>query len=156
MNQDEFKAWAKNRADKNLKIQTLKVKKPRAKIIQHEKILHKECVKWFKDQYPKKMIHHSPNQFMRPTESGKKFYGVYKKMQNDLQEMGRAKGFPDLFIAEPNGKFHGLFIEMKSKSGSTSKEQRAMMDDLCERGYHCWVAKSFDEFKGIVTRYFGF
>ena len=57
------------------------------------------------------------------------------------------KGYPDLFIAEPKGKFHGLYIELKKsysevfkKDGSYKKSehietQAAMHKQLRAKGY---------------------
>ncbi len=62
-----------------------------------------------------------------------------------LKAEGVLRGFPDLIIAEPRGIFCGLFVEMKrTKGGSTSKEQRAILDRLSERGYAVAVAYGAD------------
>ena len=56
---------------------------------------------------------------------------------------GVEKGTPDIFIAEPRWRFHGLFIEMKraEKSKSVvSAEQSDKMRRLIDSGYKCVVA----------------
>lgn len=140
----------------SISIAEYKALKPRrAKPVQHERILQKQCVRWFKINYPNCVIHHSPNQFGRVNEGKERFSKAYAIMQNHLEEMGRLKGFPDLFIAKKNNLFSGLFIEMKSKTGKISDEQKKAMMVLSQSGYACYVAKDLDEFIEIVNGYFG-
>ena len=40
-----------------------------------------------------------------------------------LKKMGVKKGVPDLCLPVPSGKYHGLFIEMKTDTGRASAEQ---------------------------------
>ena len=81
------------------------------------------------------------------------------------KKLGMPKGYPDLFIAEPNGKYHGLFIELK-KSGTKLfkrdgkpvnehiEEQNEMLDRLQERGYYATFCIGFDEAKQTIDSYF--
>jgi hypothetical protein len=81
------------------------------------------------------------------------------------KKLGMPKGYPDLFIAEPNGKYHGLFIELK-KSGTKLfkrdgkpvnehiEEQNEMLDRLQERGYYATFCIGFDEAKQTIDNYF--
>jgi hypothetical protein len=63
--------------------------------------------------------------------------GTAKKMKT----AGYSKGTPDIMIFEPRGKYHGLFIEMKtaktaySLPGRASIEQKSWADKLNKRGY---------------------
>lgn len=53
-----------------------------------------------------------------------------------LKEEGVLAGVPDLFVAEPRGEFHGLFIEMKRlKGGSVSDKQKKIHAELSALGY---------------------
>ena len=116
-----------------------------------ESILQKQCVAWFKYQYPamSKLIIHIPN--------GLKLGGT--PVQRAIQ-MNRAKleglqpGTPDLFIAAPSVAYCGLWIEMKSKKGKLSEKQNEMMKLLTEQGYHCCVCNSFEAFQKIIKTYF--
>tara|TARA_R110000824_G_scaffold15839_1_gene66452 strand:+ start:3988 stop:4362 length:375 start_codon:yes stop_codon:yes gene_type:complete len=68
---------------------------------------------------------------------------------------GYVKGFPDLAVYEPRGKYYGLFLEIKSdKKKYATKEQRQWIEDLNKRGYYACVAKGFDATKEIVDNYF--
>jgi hypothetical protein len=71
-----------------------------------------------------------------------------------LKREGVVSGVPDLIIAEPTGKYHGLFIEMKSDKGKLQDSQREMIGKLTERGYRCDIAYSLDDFMCIVKNYF--
>lgn len=59
-----------------------------------------------------------------------------------LKLEGVEAGTPDIFIAEPVGKFHGMFIELKRSSDQTSKvskEQSEKIEKLLARGYHAAI-----------------
>lgn len=70
------------------------------------------------------------------------------------------RGLPDLIILEPNFYFHGLCLELKSKSpylknGELSQnkhiqEQNDVMVRLFQKGYDCHFASSFDEAKYFI------
>jgi hypothetical protein len=74
------------------------------------------------------------------------------------------RGWPDLFIAEPKGEFHGLFLELKTdltrfykKDGSpmTShiEEQMECLQKLWARGYQARFAVGFDNAKKQIDNY---
>jgi hypothetical protein len=67
--------------------------------------------------------------------------------------MGYLKGFPDLCLFEPRRKLHGLFIELKSRSGSTHGEQTNVHDALRVRGYAVVVCRSYDEATEVIEAY---
>ena len=72
-----------------------------------------------------------------------------------LKKMGVSPGFPDIQIPFPNGKYYGLFLEMKKKKGSvTSKCQKEWIRFLNLHGYHAEVVYGFDHGKEVVKRYF--
>lgn len=67
------------------------------------------------------------------------------------------RGYPDLFIAEPNGKYAGLFLEIKKdgtsvfkKDGTLRKdahleEQFKMLQNLVMKGYKANFAIGYDD-----------
>jgi hypothetical protein len=72
-----------------------------------------------------------------------------------MKRTGYVKGFPDLFIYEPRGEFHGLAIEMKKeKGGTTSPEQKRWQDDLRNRGYCSYICKGNEEAIKVIDEYF--
>lgn len=78
--------------------------------------------------------------------------------------LGLTKGIPDIFIAEPNGKYCGLFIELK-KSGTKLKTKKGtwinehieiqaeMIEKLKARGYYATFCIGFEEAKNIIDNY---
>lgn len=110
------------------------------KYLEHN--LQVQCVHWFKLQYPKLLIASSLNGARRTVRSGAR-----------LRAAGMLKGFPDLFVCEPRGLYHGMFIEMKSAKGRLEKEQKVTMELLRERNYFVILCKSFETFVMKVKWY---
>lgn len=77
------------------------------------------------------------------------------------------RGYPDLFIAEPRGEYHGAYIELKKagtrifkKDGTLVadqhiREQFDILEQLRKRGYMAEFACGFDEAKIIIDEYLG-
>lgn len=74
----------------------------------------------------------------------------------ELEKEGLKKGFPDNFIAEPRGKYHGLFIELKRVkkiASRKSREQRAWIKALNEKGYKAAFCYGAEEAKRVTLVY---
>jgi hypothetical protein len=72
-----------------------------------------------------------------------------------MKRTGYVKGFPDLFIYEPRGEFHGLAIEMKKeKGGVASPEQKRWQEQLRNRGYCSYICKGNEEAIKVIDEYF--
>jgi hypothetical protein len=76
--------------------------------------------------------------------------GTAKKMKAS----GYVKGFPDIFIYEPIGDIHGMAIEMKTRKGKPTKEQKEWQIKLEERGYLSYICNGFDEAKEIIDYWY--
>ena len=71
-----------------------------------------------------------------------------------IVKMGYELGTPDLFIAEPRGKFHGLFVEMKRRTrGTLSEHQQRKLVELHSRGYCTAVCYGSDAAIETITTY---
>lgn len=70
-----------------------------------------------------------------------------------MKKTGYVKGFPDLFIYEPKGQWHGLAIEMKTAKGVMSQSQKDWQAKLINNGYQAVTCKSFDEAKKVIDDY---
>lgn len=78
---------------------------------------------------------------------------------------GGRRSWPDMFLAEPKGKYSGLFIELKKEgvrifkkdgtlvSDRHIREQYDMMEQLRKRGYAVNFACGFSAAKILIDRY---
>lgn len=74
----------------------------------------------------------------------------------ELERQGLKAGVPDNFIAEPRGKYHGLFIELKRAKKSLSRktaEQKEWVKALNEKGYKAAFCYGAEEAKRITLKY---
>ena len=71
-----------------------------------------------------------------------------------MKQEGVRAGASDLFIPEPMGHYHGLWIEMKHDNGRVTKHQREFINAMVERGYMARICNSFDNFVFVVNNYF--
>lgn len=120
-------------------------KQNRGKSAASEHDLQVQCVNWFRIMYPDyaRLLFAIPNGGYRTPTTAR-----YMKAE------GVQSGVPDMFLAVPKGKTHGLWIEMKNgKAGRVSDKQTEMMQLLWDQGYDCRIARSMDDFMQIVTEY---
>ena len=102
--------------------------------------IQKSVIKW--SQQPKvrstfpdlKMLYHVPNERLCSARQGM-----------ELKRMGVKKGVPDLVLPVPSNGYHGLFIELKTQTGTVSQEQMWWIKELQSRGYKSAVCYSFEE-----------
>tara|TARA_R100001015_G_C4605708_1_gene160753 strand:+ start:684 stop:1031 length:348 start_codon:yes stop_codon:yes gene_type:complete len=70
-----------------------------------------------------------------------------------MRASGYIKGYPDLSILEPIGKFHSLFLEVKTKKGRATKEQLWWREKLNERNFIAEIVYGYDEAVAVIDRY---
>ena len=71
-----------------------------------------------------------------------------------FKAMGVKPGVPDLLLPVPRGKYHGLFIELKRRSGGrVSEHQGAWLCRLAEQGYRVAVCKGWEEARDEIESY---
>ena len=85
---------------------------------------------------------------------------IKQKRQN-----GGRRAWPDMALAEPRGKYHGAYIELKKagtrifkKDGTLVadkhiREQFDTLEALRQRGYKAEFACGFDEAKKLIDEY---
>jgi len=66
---------------------------------------------------------------------------------------GLRAGVPDVFVAVPNAKFPGLFMEFKYKKGKTTEQQEQWLNRLSRVGYACVIVRSSDAAIRVVDKY---
>ena len=79
-------------------------------------------------------------------------YGRAKR-GNGAHKLGFRKGASDLFISVASRGFNGFWLELKSKNGKLSAEQKQFQIDQESRGYFCATAWSFEQAKEIIDSY---
>jgi len=119
-----------------------------------EKDVHLAVVNYLKLQYPGVL-------FRSDTGAGMKLTIGQAKAQKAIQN---GMAWPDLFIAYPNSKYHGLFLELKDgsvklrgangkyKPGHISKQHECLRC-LSNKGYCAVFAVGFDRAKEIIDWY---
>jgi len=70
-----------------------------------------------------------------------------------MKAEGLRSGVPDVFMAMPRGKFHGLFLEFKSNAGRLTENQLVYCANLRSMGYQVEVVRSITEAMSIVVSY---
>lgn len=78
----------------------------------------------------------------------------YISVAKALKQEGVRSGVPDLFLSVPNGDKHGLFIEMKKKSGGrVSDNQKTFISKLISLGYEACVCHGWESAKICIENY---
>jgi|TARA_R100000458_G_C8025778_1_gene83498 hypothetical protein len=80
-------------------------------------------------------------------------YQKFHSQRNKAKATGYKKGFPDLFLYEPRGSYHGLGIELKIKYNKPTGEQLGWIKRLTDNGYLACVCYGIDEALGIIDKY---
>ncbi len=102
---------------------------------------------WLRAQHPKISEHtlHIGN------ERKATYYAGYI-----MKRMGVLKGASDLFMAWPNAGYHGLFIEVKSKTGRPTMEQKAFVQRMKDAGYKAEICYGAEEVISTMKEYIAY
>lgn len=73
---------------------------------------------------------------------------------HNLKLQGVKAGVPDLCFPVPMGKYHGMYIEMKTGKNKTTQAQDEWLELLKNNGYMTAVCYGFDEAKAVIDKYF--
>lgn len=75
-------------------------------------------------------------------------------LMSKANAMGYTSGFPDIFIFEAKGGFHGLFLELKNgKKGVVSERQKTIINQLISKGYTGGVIRNLEDAKTLINNY---
>lgn len=77
------------------------------------------------------------------------------KINTQMTYEGRKAGVPDLFLPVRNQEYSGLYVEMKSKTGTLSVKQQQFIAFVREQGYKVVVPRSADEALSEIVEYCG-
>lgn len=106
-------------------------------------------VRWLDFAHPNVLKHSIPN----GAELAGKTIGQRVARMNKLKAEGLTPGASDLFIAEPRGGFHGMYLEMKSTTGRLSDNQQWFLSEAEQRHYYTAVAHGAAEAIDTITEY---
>lgn len=111
-----------------------------------ESIIQRNCVKWFRLQYPelRMLLFSVPN-------------GGYRNAAEAriMKAEGIVAGVSDLILMYPSKGYHALCIEMKTESRQSkqTENQKEWQEAVEQRGYKYVVCRSFNEFYSEVSGY---
>ena len=80
-------------------------------------------------------------------------YQAYMSQRIKAKRSGYKRGFPDLFIYEPRGIYHGLAIELKVGYNKASKPQLHWQKELRKRGFKSEICTGIDEALETINNY---
>lgn len=96
-----------------------------------------------RDKYPElALLYHTANE---------RKCSVYEGVH--FKRMGVKSGVPDLHLPVPRKGYHGMYMELKSKNGRLSDNQKWWLDKLAEQGYLCVVYRDPKEAFEQLVRY---
>lgn len=104
-----------------------------------ESILQRQCVKWFRLQYPHHLIYANANGGYRS-----------KVEASIMQGEGVTAGIPDLTAVIGSLV---VWIEMKTNTGKLSDNQKSIHEKLSTAGHVVHTCKSLDEFIKTIETY---
>lgn len=70
-----------------------------------------------------------------------------------MKEQGVKRGVPDLCLPVARGKYHGLYIEMKTETGTTSPDQDWWIQELLKQGYFVEVCRGYQSAVSVLELY---
>jgi hypothetical protein len=88
------------------------------------------------------LLYHVPNGGSRNVVEAKR-----------LKAQGVKPGVPDLVLPVARGKYHGLYIELKTLRGRVSDAQKQWIDALRNQGYAAIVCRGADEAIAMIAKY---
>lgn len=113
-----------------------------------EDVEQQKVIKWsqqpsVRQRYPElKLLYHIPNERKCSPQEGTR-----------LKRMGVKAGVPDLCLPSPKGKYHGLYIELKTITGKATEPQKWWQSQLTEQGYLSLICYGWQMATDCLTRY---
>lgn len=98
-----------------------------------------------RDRFPELcLLHHIPNGGSRDLREAAR-----------LKTQGVRAGVPDLCLPVARGKYHGLYIEMKTETGRPTTEQKWWGEQLLAQGYMWGVCHGWESAVRALEWYLG-
>ncbi len=70
-----------------------------------------------------------------------------------MKAEGVKAGVPDYVLPVARGPFHGLAIELKTATGSASREQKQWIAGLRDQGYRAEVCRGWEQAFNVIKEY---
>ena len=102
----------------------------------------RQLIQWCKTRPELQFMFHIPNENTA---------GIRWGIRN--RQMGVKSGVPDLMLPIPAKGYHGLFVEMKTKTGEVSENQKKWLDALNGFGYLAVVAYGWEDARNKIVGY---
>ena len=119
---------------------------PRKRGRQREAEIQKAVFEWARlssGRHPElRLMHHIANEGKRDMVAG-----------HNLKLQGLKAGLPDISLPVARGRFHGLYIELKSEGGRLRENQKEWLADLARQGYKAIAAYGFEEAVEEIEQY---
>jgi len=77
----------------------------------------------------------------------------HKAVAAKLKAEGVRKGVPDICLPVPRGRWHGLYIEMKTPAGTVRPEQKRWLSALRGQGYDAAVCRGWESARRFIEEY---
>lgn len=71
----------------------------------------------------------------------------------EFKAMGVKRGVPDIWLPIPKNGYHGLVLELKTRNGKVSIEQRSWIEALNDEGYMALVVWGFEMAVSAIENY---
>ena len=104
--------------------------------------IQKAVVKYLKLQYPQALYCASAGGLRTSITSAVR-----------MKASGYIKGHPDLAILEPLGKYHSLYLEIKTEKGKPTREQLWWRNELNKRDFYCKIVYGYEEAVECIDNY---
>lgn len=70
-----------------------------------------------------------------------------------LKRQGVRAGVPDIQLPVPRGECHGLYIELKAGSNTTTDNQKRWLKFLAQQGYYTAVCYGWQQAAELIEKY---
>lgn len=111
-----------------------------------EDSLQRDCAGWLKKELYRRKL---PQVFYHPPNGGRR----NQREAARLKLHGVLAGVSDVVLPLKSGEYSGVYCELKTKSGSPSKDQKDFLNAVTEEGYLAVVINDFKTFQDVFTYY---
>jgi hypothetical protein len=104
------------------------------------------------------LLYAIPNGGLRPARQRTDRRGRRVRYSVEAQKLraeGVKSGVPDICLPVASGPFHGLYIELKTRTGSPSEVQRRWVAALTRQGYRAEVCRGWEQARTVIEDYLG-